>query len=289
MSEESRVAVLVPTFKRANKLAALLENIQERTQMPHRVYFVLEREDVASIEAAHDLRAEIIFNEGRGSYASCINTGYRRTTEPFLILAADDVRFGRDAIAAALAMMVDDSIGILGALDPLHEDQDDHATHYLVRRAYIEEQGGTMDSKGCVLFDYGHAYTDVEAVHVAKVRNAYKFCPEFIVYHDHPGWVGGGAVDESSPLFDEVYKKGNAALADDLAVFALRSRRWRRKLLSRPDASSFDRKILSLAQANDPRTRAAIRARRLVRRLGSSARRRLQDMLSIEARSHPKD
>ena len=223
---------------------------------------MVEHDDRPTIDAARELDVEIIVNEGPGSYASCINTAYARTDAPFLFMGADDIRFGPGALDVGLERMQDETVGVVGAFDPLHPKAD-HSDHYMVRRQYIDVHGGSMDRPGRVLFPYQHGFTDVELVCVAKVRGSFCFCPEFVVYHDHPGWVYRAAVDESSPLFDEVYQKGNDAFPEDLQTFAQRSRPWRRQLLARPGATDADRFFVHLARMNDTRTRRAYGAKLL--------------------------
>jgi hypothetical protein len=249
------IAVVIPTL-RPQRAAPLAENLARATNASCALYFVVEPHDAATIAAVEEAGFEPIINEGAGNYASCINTAFRRTTEPFLFIGADDIEFVEGCFEAGLASMVDDGVGVVGANDPEHV-KGDHADHYMIRRRYIDQFGGSFDPEVLVLYEYQHAFTDVEIISVAKIRGAYRFDPAFDVIHHHPGWVFRAGVNESSPLYDEVYRKGNEGFAEDVATFAQRSRPWRRALLARPDVSQADKWYMHVARMNDERVRPA--------------------------------
>lgn len=249
------IAVVIPTL-RPQRAAPLAENLTRATNASCALYFVVEGNDVATIAAVEEAGLEPIVNEGAGNYAACINTAFRRTTEPFLFIGADDIEFADGCFESALESFGDDTVGVVGANDPEHLKRD-HADHYMIRRRYIDEFGGSFDPGVLVLYEYQHAFTDVELISVAKIRGAYRFDPAFDVIHHHPGWVFRAGVNEESPLYDDVYRKGNAGFADDVATFARRSRPWRRALLARPDVSGADKWFMHVARMNDERVRRA--------------------------------
>ena len=53
----------------------------------------------------------------------------------------DDVVFRDGWLDASLEAMGDPRVGVVGPADEVHGGGD-HATHYLVRRSYIEREGG---------------------------------------------------------------------------------------------------------------------------------------------------
>ena len=63
------IAVLIPTFGRADRLARVAANITENTETDHRVVFAVEAEDVESIAAAAELDVDVVVNEGRPNYS----------------------------------------------------------------------------------------------------------------------------------------------------------------------------------------------------------------------------
>jgi hypothetical protein len=91
----------------------------------------------------------------------------------------------------------------------------DHATHMLIRRAYIDEQGASWDGPKVVAHEgYRHWFVDDEIVTVAKQRGAWVFAPHAKVEHRHPIW--GLAPD------DATYRHGQQFTDADKALFAER-------------------------------------------------------------------
>jgi len=234
MVSRQTVAVLVPTLGRPNRIESLLENLRTSTSGDFSVYFVAERDDAPTIESVRRARANLIFNEGPSTYASCINTAYRQTDEPYIFLAADDVVFVCRWLEAALACMADPAIGVVGTVDP-RAPTPDHSAHSLVRRQYVAERSGCLDLRDAVLYPYWHGFTDHELVGVAKSRNAYKYCEAALVEHRHPGWDSLGRVRGGASL-DATYRKGNRYHRQDTITFIDRSREWI-DLIDRPSPS----------------------------------------------------
>ncbi len=252
MSACGATAILVPTYRRAARVAPLLAGIREATGPAHAVYFVVEGHDAESLAAVREAGGGLIVNPGQPSYASCINAAYRATTEPFLFVGADDLEFTRGWLEAALDTMADPRVGVVGTADR-ETPTDDHATHYLVRRRYIEEQGGCMDRRDLVLYPYAHNYADCEIVCTAKARDAYAFCAGSLVLHHHPGWAHDGTVRRDHPLFDATYAKGNRCLDEDRRLFTERARLWMDRL--DPD-NAANRQILAIVRGEGPRDAA---------------------------------
>jgi hypothetical protein len=202
----------------------LLDNLNATAAGDLAAYFVVEREDRATIEAVRRARAALIFNDGPPTYASCVNTAYRETGEPYLFLGADDIVFVDGWLDEALAGMADPRVGVVGTVDP-RSPVPDHSAHSLVRRRYIREQSGCMDLRDTVLYPYMHGFTDHELVGVAKSRHAYAYCERSRVEHHHPGWDSLGRVRGGSAL-DATYRKGNRHHRLDTLTFIERSRKW---------------------------------------------------------------
>lgn len=259
-------AVLVPSYGRPDTLARLAEDLRASTDAPYRLYFVLEQDDEQSIEVATRIDADVIINVGEKRYAACINAAYLETSEPFLFLGADDIRFGSGWLEAGLEAMADPLVSVVGTVDPLHE-YEDQSTHHLVRRTYIEEQSGCMDIPNIVLYPYHHAYTDWEFTAVAKVRGVYAYCEDSIVEHHHPGWLTDGTVDHQHDLFDETYAKGNVTHLLDRQEWIRRSSMWAREFRRRPELSRPDWAMLRVIDQATLRGRCYWRMRTVARRL----------------------
>ena len=218
------VAVLIPTLGRAGRVQPLLDNLNATADGDVAAYFVVEREDRATIETVRRTGAGLIFNDGPPTYASCVNTAYRETGEPYLFLGADDIVFVEGWLEEALAGMADPRVGVVGTVDP-RAPVPDHSAHSLVRRRYILEQSGCVDLRDTVLYPYMHGFTDHELVGVAKSRRAYAYCERSRVEHHHPGWDSLGRVRGGSAL-DATYQKGNRHHRMDTLTFIERSREW---------------------------------------------------------------
>lgn len=200
-------AILVPVLGRPQNVAPLVESIEQNTPEPHRTLFVLSVGDVAeleAIEAYYQDHGEVFDYQlvgEPGTWARKINAGFAATEEPFVFLAADDLKFHGEWLLEALYVMgwndtleADRRIHVVGTNDLGNErtwSRDPHyvhATHSLVRRSYIDELGGTMDQgPGTVLFEgYAHEYADDELIETAKARGVYAHAYDSIVEHLHP-------------------------------------------------------------------------------------------------------
>src|SRR6266496_1737414 len=91
----------------------------------------------------------------------------------------------------------------------------EHATHMLVRRAYVDEQGASWDGPGTVAHEgFRHNFIDDELVAVAKQRGAWVMAFHSKVEHLHPLW--GLAAD------DETYALGREHVEADRSLFEKR-------------------------------------------------------------------
>ena len=235
---DDSVAILIPTLGRPDRIEPLLDCLQSSTQSRATPYFVVERHDTPTIEAAESAKAQVIVNKGESTYASCINTGYRATREPFLFLGADDIEFMSGWLEAALVAMADEGVGVVGTFDPKNP-MPDHSAHSLVKRQYVHQHGGCIDLKDIVLYPYHHGFTDHEFIGVAKARGAYRYCRGSLVKHHHPGWDSLGRV-RGGQLLDKTYRKGNRNHRIDTVRFIERSRLWAKAF---DPVSESDRRI----------------------------------------------
>lgn len=159
------------------------------------------------------------FPHGPGDFAAKINLGYRSTTEPLLFVGADDIDFAPGWFEAA-RLALRPGIGIVGTQDAGNPRvlRGEHATHFLVTRAYADAHG-TIDGPGAVLHEgYSHNFCDTECVATAKSRSAWAFAHEAVVEHLHPHWSKGAD--------DEVYRIGQAGFQRDRRLYQRRCRLW---------------------------------------------------------------
>ena len=215
--------LLVPVLRRPRNVAPLVRSVRENTPEPHRILFLATTGDLEEIAAIRDAGADLLEVPPypRGDYARKINAGYRASSEPFLFLGADDLAFHPGWLPAALELMADPAIGVVGTQDLAPTERartGQHATHSLVRRSYVDERG-TIDRRGEVLHPgYWHEYVDNELVETARHRGAFAFAFGSVVEHLHPSWG-------KAPT-DELYAQQRRRMSHGRALFARRRRLW---------------------------------------------------------------
>lgn len=219
-SERVAVDILIPTYGRADRLAAVAANIHDATEVDHRVVFIIEDVD---LEATRHLTDTVIVNQYAPNYAGAILTGYRSTTAPYLFCGADDLRFHRGWDHAALATMrALPHLRVVGTNDLCNPyvSAGMHSTHSLVDRRYLDEVGGTVDAgPGSFLPTcYTHNLTDTEFIGTAKMRAVFAPCMDSIVEHLH--WsLGKTAADATT-------EKTLAHYAEDELLYDERRSLW---------------------------------------------------------------
>lgn len=220
------VDIIVPTWRRHDRLAQVAADAHAGTPQPHVVTFVVEPDDtpswqVASDLAAHDPQVRAVLNRRAASYAGAANTAVASSDAPWWFAGADDLRFHPGWLDAALAV-ADDQFMVIGTNDLLNPYVRSglHATHYLVDRRYTDTMGGTLDQGPGVAFweGYHHQWTDTEFIGVAKARVRFRPCLESIVEHRH------FTVGKSKR--DETYDRAYAELAADRERYRERKQAW---------------------------------------------------------------
>lgn len=215
-------AVVVPVMRRPENAAPFMASfVQSEPSALATVYAVTDYDDHETIQAWKDVGAHVIMyadpDEDRpGTFAEKVNAGYENTDEPWLLLVGDDVRFEPGWLDHAQHASRDGA-HVIGTND-LHNPRvtaGEHATHLLIRRAYVDERGASWDGPKVVCHEgYRHWFVDDETVTVAKQRGVWAFAKHSRVEHLHPLW--GLAED------DEVYALGRAHVDEDRALFEAR-------------------------------------------------------------------
>ncbi len=210
-------AVIVPVVGRPQNAVPFMASLRASTGLAT-VYAIADESDAETVAAWRTAGATVIRREGEsvGTFAEKVNFGYERTSEPWLFLVGDDVRFQAGWLDQAQAA-ARDGAHVVGTND-LHNPRvtsGEHATHLLVRRAYIDERGSSWDGPKVVCHEgYGHWFVDDEIVAVAKQRGVWAMATHARVEHLHPMW--GLAPD------DEVYRLGQSHAEADRDLFASR-------------------------------------------------------------------
>jgi glycosyltransferase involved in cell wall biosynthesis len=189
------IDIIIPTIGRADRLAALVENIDAATIGEYRVWFVTEAHDEATIAAVHALGLESIINARTENYAGAVNTAYDATDGDYLFCGADDLVFHHGWDADALRRQThDDWFAVFGTNDLLNPYvmAGAHSTHSLVARWYLDEIGGVVDlGPGSFLPEcYDHNFTDTEFIGTAKMRARFVPCLDSVVEHMHVSKTG---------------------------------------------------------------------------------------------------
>ncbi len=216
----AEIVIIVPVLGRPQNAQPLVDSIRAATTVERRIVFVCQPHDAEQVEACIATGAEISTNPLVGDkWSAKINSVYRSSSEPFLLLAADDLRFhaGWDTAALELA---EQGYGVVGTNDLGNGEvmRGLHSTHPLVSRHYID-CCGTIDECGKVVTEkYQHNFVDVELVETAKARGAWAFAADSHVEHLHPLWRKG--VD------DATYRIGREHYAEDQRLLASRRKLW---------------------------------------------------------------
>ena len=220
-------AVIVPVLGRPGSAAPFMESLAASGAPLARVYAVADLDDPDTAKAWDEAGATVLTfaDFGRpGTFAQKVNAGYRVTSEPWLLLTGDDVRFHPGWLDQAQAA-ARDGAAVVGTND-LHNPRvvaGDHSPHPLIRRAYIDEHGASWDGPKIVAHEgYRHWFVDDEIVLAAKQRGTWVMAIHAKVEHLHPLW--GLAAD------DATYALGREHTEADKALFEARlAREWQRE------------------------------------------------------------
>jgi hypothetical protein len=216
------IAVIVPVLSRPGRVASLLASFRACTsEADAAIYFVAQTSDTAEVEAirAAGLDPLLVGDEDR-PWCRKINRGYERTTEPWLLLAADDVAF-RPGWVDLIRPLLQSHAGVIGTNDLGNRSTmiGIHSTHPLVRRAYADICGTVDERRKVVHGAYAHNFPDTELVATARRRGLYVHRADLVIEHLHPSWGKGQT--------DAVYALGASSFARDQALFRQRSLRFR--------------------------------------------------------------
>lgn len=191
------VDVIVPTVKpRVGNIPGLAESLKATTGLA-RLILVVDDEDHA-VELKE--YGETIICPG--SFAVKINHAYRWTAEndpgPWFQVVGDDCRFHPGWLdhQQHVARLYDAKV--IGSNDLANDRvvRGEHATHWMIDRAYVDEQGASWDGPGVVAHEgYRHWYVDDEIVHAARQREVFQPALGAVIEHFHP-IVGKAPSDE---------------------------------------------------------------------------------------------
>lgn len=215
----SEVVLLIPVLGRPQRVRALLDALEGQSDVPYRVLFLCSTGDKAEISAVKKSGCDFLTltaPPAKGQYAKKINLGYRKSTEPWLFLGADDISFQPGWLEAALAA-AGDKFHVVGTNDKANYfvRQGLLATHSLMRRSYIDEVGASLDGPGVIYHEgYSHNFVDCETTTLARQRGVYVYARRSIVPHHHPLFGKHGS--------DKTYEAGFSEFFIDRKLFCSR-------------------------------------------------------------------
>lgn len=162
------------------------------------------------------------FETGPGNFAKKTNRGLAETDEEFVFCGATDLTFTPGWDVAALEVAEATGAGVIGTNDGANPVviKGKHSTHSLIRRAYAEDPGCTIDGTGAIYCEkYDHQAVDNELCEVAQVRSQWAFAASSLVQHHHPFY-------DRRTKMDATYEKALAKGREDRALFMRRRRLW---------------------------------------------------------------
>jgi len=219
----SEILIVVPVLNRPANVEPLVESLR-RSEADCELLFVCSPSDHDELRAVYTAGVSHLLTNwepGPGDFARKQNAAFAQTTSPYVLCAADDLRFHPGWDSALLAVAREFDVGVVGTNDLGNGAvlSGRHSTHPLVSRCYIDTLGGYVGGEGKVYFEgYDHQYVDVELVETAMARGCYAHCSGAVVEHLHPLWRKGAD--------DKTYRKGQAHRAADARLYQSRRHLW---------------------------------------------------------------
>lgn len=209
MPDKDAVAVVCPIHLRTEHIQPLVDSFLKNTpEGEATLYFVADagHHDTGRQEGKVTPKVKWLQETHGTSCAQRWNAGYEQTTEPWVLCIGDDVRFHEGWLDGARKLSTDyDVIGTndtAGKMKNPKVANGSHADHFFVRRSYVEEYGACLDGPGVLAPEaYGHWYTDMEIVKLAKARGVFSPCLDSVVEHLHPGYDGDEAARQADPTY----------------------------------------------------------------------------------------
>lgn len=233
------VVVLVPALGRPGRVSSLQSSLYgSRDTIDFRLVYLVSPNDALMLEVLRSCAVEHMvtpFPNAPGDYARKLNYGIGRTTEEWIFLGADDLKFWPGwAEVAISASRQNDNRMVVGTNDLGNAEvkRGKHSTHSFVHRDYVEQ--GTWDEPDKLLHEgYHHNWVDKEFVQTAIRRDQYIHSASSIVEHLHPHW--------GKSEMDATYRKGLADYERDRRLYVRREKSWKLTPLSGVSRAGQDR------------------------------------------------
>jgi hypothetical protein len=215
---QAEVDVVVPTRHRPQNARPFMASLRASTGLA-RCIAVVNDDDRESAEAWAGAGAQVVSVEwAPGDFARKMNVGHLAGSAPWVFLCGDDVQFHPGWLdhAQVVGELYEASVVGTNDLGSPRVLNGEHATHILMRRSYIEEQGASWDGPGLICHEgYSHWFVDDEIVWAAKQRGVWAMALGSRVEHMHPIWGKG--------VNDATYELGQKGSAQDQRLFQKRA------------------------------------------------------------------
>jgi glycosyltransferase involved in cell wall biosynthesis len=224
------IDIVIPVLARPDNAQPLVDSIRKATTVPYTITFMVSPGDDAELEACLATGAivhVVDWEPGPADASRKWNLGYTMGSNPFVLLAADDLEFEPGWDVAVLKQADRSGAGVIGTNDQANPlvMKGKHSTHPVVRRSYIDAVGGTFfDGPGFVYHEgYDHQAVDNELYEAAVGRKEWAFAMTSIVRHMHPIYPHRG---RSKTMMDDTYRRAMAEGSADIKLFKSRLERW---------------------------------------------------------------
>lgn len=214
-----RVAVIVPT-RRPGNAARFMESLNASTDRAEAYAVVFDDELGEQTGVAWEAAGATVIVGQANTYPTKLNLGYRKTSEPWMLLVGDDVAFRPGWLDEALRVAEEQNASVVGVngLGNAAELRGEFAAHQLVRRSYVDSRGASWDGPGVIAHTgYEHLFVDNEIVTAAKQRGVWAMAPAAVVEHLHHYW-GKSEMDDTYRQVESCYPHDEALFRERLAA-----------------------------------------------------------------------
>ena len=150
-----KVAIFIPTLYRSHNIARVTQSIIDTTNVPYEIYFMCPEDDFETIAEIEKFGCKYWTDTGDMRFVKRIQFMYEHTDEEWFLTGADDIVFQHGWFDAALEYM--EYFSVISFHDECNPNQP--GTNFLIRRSYIEESSGVIDSPNTVFYqNYFHNF-----------------------------------------------------------------------------------------------------------------------------------
>lgn len=208
------IAIFIPTLYRPKNLPKVINSIYDTAFNECNIYAMCPDDDIESQEILDEYDVKFWTDKGDMRFAKRIQWMYRMTNESWFLTGADDLVFTEGWLDAAKPFM--NNYSVISFEDNCNPTLP--GTNFLIRRKYIKEDSGVVDSPNTVFCqEYFHNFVDNELWGTAIKRGVFAKCPG-VIEHLHPT-IGKAE-------WDDIYEVAQQNFHNDATLFHMRSHMW---------------------------------------------------------------